>query len=129
MPIEPAEEKSNHFVVLCLKYPEFSFNVTALRRYRKQRDSDEHAKGTVNFHSRVLDTEEQGFDEEEARITLDALKRRLSAPLWGVDIVEKGVPTLSETSDGRFTCGSCVKKYATMEGLTKHYNERHNQAA
>lgn len=134
MPNEPTPELSKHFIALCIKYPEFSFNVQALRRYRIKRDYDGHdankqATGTVAFHNRVLDSAELGLDEEEAAIVHAALKQRQSVPLWGVDIVEKGQPTLSETADGRFTCGDCKKRYESMEGLTKHYNEKHKRAA
>lgn len=128
------EPASQHFVALCIKYPEFSFNLPKLRQYRIQRDYNGHDEkrvvtGTVAFQGRLLDTKERGFDEEEARIIHEAIKARSATPIYGVDIVERGQSTLSETPYGQFQCGTCKKKYETMDGLTKHYDERHKQAA
>lgn len=119
------EPASHHFIVLCLRYPEFSFNIPALRKYRRERDNNPHATGTIGFHQRLLDSREQGLDEEEARIVYEALQQRTSLPIWGRDIVTKGQPILSETNDGRFTCGNCIKRFDSMEGLQLHYDAKH----
>jgi hypothetical protein len=120
------QKPTNHFRVMCLKYPEFSFNVNELRKYRIKRDYDgrderREAKGVVFFQQHVLDTEALGFDEEEARIVHEAIKKRTSVPIYGRDIVEQGQPILSEIPDGKFSCGDCTKRFASMEGLTQHY--------
>lgn len=123
------ETVSNHFIVLCARFPEFSFNLPELRRYRRERDQNPHAVGTVVFHQRLLDTKECGYDEEEARIIKAALMARISIPLWGIDIVEPGQVLLGSVPDGTFTCGNCPKRFASMDGLTKHYEEKHRKAA
>lgn len=123
------ESKSNHFVVFCPKYPEFSFVSQDLRKYRVQRDyggRDEHKKasGVVTFHQHLLDSKALRFDEEEARIVYEDLKARKSAPLWGTHLVEPGQPVLGERSDGQFGC-QCQKRFDTMEALQLHYKEKH----
>lgn len=126
MDVQP---KSNHFVVFCPKYPEFSFVSQDLRKYRVQRDyggRDEYKKasGVVTFHQHLLDSQSLGFDEEEARIVYESLKARKSVPLWGTHIVERGQPVLGERPDGQFSC-QCQKRFDTMEALSAHHKEAH----
>ena len=81
-----------HFVAYCTRYPQFAFNVPALKDSYKRRNADSDST-VVRFQGRVLDTRSFGLTEKEADLVLERLKAmQYMPPLYGTDITVKEIP-------------------------------------
>ena len=100
----PAAPQAAHFRAACRTFPDFSFNVPALRSLRQER-GDEFPSGVVHFHHGVLDTSAQDFTEIEAAVILTRLKALRDRPAWGIHIVLLPEDTAVDAHDNRGTTG------------------------
>ena len=76
-----------HFVATCDIFPQFAFNVPALRVYYKA-EGREFDSPIVRFQNRVLDTKQQGYGEEESAMIRAALEKMTEfPPLIGTHIL------------------------------------------
>lgn len=118
---------SSHFVCFCRVYPSFGFIVQKLRKLRKER-GEQFPSGYVHFEHGCLNTEVQGFDEEEATLIYEKLSQRTSRPVWGTDIFKSGEVPVGPIPDGRLICPVCKQHFDSPRGLGRHLT-KHDEPA
>ena len=64
-----------HFIARCDRYPQFAFWVQPLHHLLMERQGTKDASCWVRFQDRVLDTQAQGWSEQEASIISETLKK------------------------------------------------------
>ena len=76
-----------HYLFYSPRYPAFSFGVGYIRRKREQA-GEAYPSGVVKFVNKVLDTQVQGFTEDEADAIRETLATMKSEPRLGGSIQE-----------------------------------------